>query len=83
MAKPLTSVQNFYKATLSIACGAGAGKIYVSILPTVSVGYLVFSPSNTSLREIIWYDSIGTDGNGTYVNVPTVGDRGLGGRIRR
>lgn len=76
----LNQLQNFYKATLSAAVSfTGAGKIYVSVLPTVFPGYLVISASNSTKREIIYYDTTGTDGNGNYVNVPNAGSRGMGG----
>lgn len=72
-------VQNFYKKTLQIACGAGAGNIYVGVKPTIANGYLVFSPSNTTLREIVKYTGTGTDATGDYVTIANASDRGLGG----
>lgn len=83
MTRALTLLQDFYKTTISLQTGAGAGKIYVGVLPTRSAGYLVISASNSVLREIIYYDSTGTDGTGPYVNVAAVGDRGLGGTTAR
>lgn len=75
----LDQLQNFYKQTLALACGAGAVKIYVSALPTPATGYLVISPTNSAKREIVFYDSTGTDGTGMYVNIPNTGSRGMGG----
>ena len=75
----LNQLQDFYKKTISVDCGAGAGNIYVSTKPTVSNGYLVISPTNTALREIIRYTGTGTDTTGDYVTVASVADRGLGG----
>lgn len=83
MTRALTLLQDFYKTTISLQTGAGAGKIYVGVLPTRSAGYLVISAANSVLREIIYYDSTGTDGTGPYVNVAAVGDRGLGGTTAR
>lgn len=78
---PLTQLQNFYKATLTIAIpnGTTIGNFYVSVAPTVSAGYLVLSASNSSKREIIYYNAIGSDANGPFVTVPNVGSRGMGG----
>ncbi len=70
--------QNFYKETVAVAWGAGAGNFYVSTKPTASVGYLVISPNNESLREIVKFTATGTDGTGDYVTI-TAENRGLGG----
>ena len=75
----LNQLQDFYKQTISVACGAGAVNIYVTTKPTVSNGYCVISPSNTSLREIVRYTGTGTDGTGDYITIADVADRGLGG----
>lgn len=75
----LNFLQDFFKKTIAVACGAGAGNIYVTTKPTVSNGYLVISPSNVTLREIIKYTGTGTDATGDYVTVAVAGDRGLGG----
>jgi len=79
MTKALSSLQNFYKSTLTYACDVGVTKIYVATLPSVSVGYAVINPASTTKREIIYYTAIGTDGVGNYLNVTSAGDRGLGG----
>jgi hypothetical protein len=74
-------LENFYKATITKACSAGATNIYVSTKPTPTNGILVISPGTESLREIIKYTGTGTDGDGDYVTVLADGDRGLGGTI--
>lgn len=75
----LNQLQDFYKQTIITPCGAGAGKIYVSALPVPVNGYLVISPSNQALREVVRYTGTGTDGSGAYVTIVNVSDRGLGG----
>lgn len=77
----LNQLQDFYKKTITVLTSTGAGNIYVSAKPTVANGYLVISPSNTSLREIVRYTGTGTDGTGDYVIVASAGDRGLGGTV--
>jgi hypothetical protein len=72
----LKTLQNFYKQTVSQTWETGTGTRYVSVKPTPSEGWLVVSPSNTSLREIVYYTSTGTDGTGDYV---VLSQRGLGG----
>ena len=69
-------IQNFYKQTVSQTWETGTGIRYLSLKPTPSTGWLVISPNNDSLREIIFYSSTGTDGTGDYVDVTT---RGVGG----
>lgn len=73
MAKTL---QNFYKATITLDWTIGTGNFYVSTKPTTSDGWLVVSPNNTSTREIVAYNATGTDGNGDYI---TITARGVGG----
>jgi hypothetical protein len=75
----ISELQNFYKEQIAIACNAGAGNIYVSTKPVPVNGFLVISPGSESLREIIKYTGTGTDGNGDYVTVANISDRGLGG----
>lgn len=70
------TLQNFYKATLLLDWTIGTGNFYVSVKPTISSGWLVISPNNSSIREIIKYTATGTDSNGDYV---TVSQRGVGG----
>jgi hypothetical protein len=73
-------VQNFYKQTITTPWAMGLGNFYVSQKPNVSVGFLVISPNSESLREIVEYSAVGTDGGGDYV---TVSARGLGGTIEQ
>jgi len=68
--------QNFYKQTVSVAWATGTGNRYVSVKPTPTAGWLVISPNNSTLREIIEYTNTGTDGGGDYV---VVSARGVGG----
>lgn len=70
------TIQNFYKETVSVAWTTGTGNFYVSAKPTPSAGWLVLSPNNVNLREIVEYTATGTDGTGDYV---TVSVRGVGG----
>jgi len=72
-------LQNFYKTKIKIACGAGTGNIYLDVKPTPINGILVISPGSEALREIIKYTGTGTDGNGDYVTIANIADRGLGG----
>lgn len=70
------TLQNFYKSTLSLDWSTGTGTFYVTTKPTIATGWLVISPNNSTIREIIKYTSTGTDANGDYVVVAT---RGVGG----
>jgi len=70
------TLQNFYKTTVSTAWTTGTGNRYVAALPTPTSGWLVVSPNNSSLREIVEYTAVGTDGGGTYI---TISNRGVGG----
>lgn len=72
----MTRLQNFYKTSLTTNISAAVGKIYVATLPTESFGWLVISPNNETLREIIHYTSKGTDGTGNYVNADERGCEG-------
>ena len=72
----LTSIQNFYKETVAQDFPLGTGNFYVSTKPTVTTGWLVISPASSTLREIIKYTAVGTDGTGDYI---TVSERGIGG----
>jgi hypothetical protein len=69
-------LQNFYKTIITTACGIGTGNIYVATLPTSTTGYLVINPKDTTKREIIEYNLIGTDVGGSYVYANV---RGVGG----
>jgi hypothetical protein len=70
------TLQNFYKSTLALDWTIGTGNFYVAVAPTQSTGWLVISPNNSTIREIIKYTATGTDSNGPYV---TVSVRGVGG----
>ena len=70
------TLQNFYKATITLDWTIGTGNFYVSTKPTTSDGWLVVSPNNTSTREIVAYNATGTDSNGDYI---TITARGVGG----
>lgn len=69
-------LQNFYKQTLLLDWTIGTGNFYVSAKPTISAGWLVISPNNSTIREIVKYTATGTDASGDYV---TVSQRGVGG----
>lgn len=73
MAKTL---QNFYKSTITIDWTIGTGNFYISQKPTVSNGWLVVSPNNSAIKEIVAYTATGTDANGDYI---TISQRGVGG----
>lgn len=77
----LVALQNFYKVSLTRRMATtGALNMYVSALPTtITEGWVVISPSNTSLREIVKFSSVGTDSLGVYLVIAAAGDRGLGG----
>ena len=69
-------IQNFFKTNISQDWSIGTGNFYVETKPTITDGWLVISPNNSGIREIIKYTSTGTDGNGDYV---VVSERGVGG----
>lgn len=72
----MKTLQNFFKTTIPTAWAAGTGNRYVTTLPTPTSGWLVVSPNNASLREIVRYTATGTDGGGNYI---TIAERGIGG----
>lgn len=72
----MKTLQNFFKTTIPTAWAAGTGNRYVTTLPTPTSGWLVTSPNNASLREIVRYTATGTDGGGNYI---TIAERGIGG----
>lgn len=74
-----TTLQNFYKATITKNWTATTGDFNVSVKPTTSSGWLVISANNTTLREIVFFSATGTNAYGDYVTISSVGDRGLGG----
>lgn len=69
-------IQNFYKSTILLDWTIGIGNFYVTSKPTITDGWLVVSPNNTALREIVKYTNTGTDANGDYI---TISERGVGG----
>lgn len=75
---PLKTLENFFRTTISVACGNATGKIYLVNLPTNAPGYLVISPGNSTKREIVEYNSKGTDVIGNYIFANT---RGIGGTL--
>jgi len=77
---PITTIENFYKETIRRKLTSIiAANIYVSALPVPTSGWLVISPNNESLREIIKYSAVGSDVNGTFVTVSLDVNRGVGG----
>lgn len=72
----ITIPENFYKETIAQDWPIGTGNFYVSVKPTKTSGRLTISPSSATLREIVTYTAVGTDGTGDYVTVST---RGVGG----
>jgi len=74
-----TIIQNFYKAIITRNWTATTGDFNVSVKPTSSSGWLVISPNNSTLREIIKYTATGTNAYGDYVTISNVSDRGIGG----
>jgi len=75
----MSTIQNFFKETITRNWTATTGDFNISTKPTVSSGYLTLSPNNTTLREIIRYTATGTNAFGDFVTVSVIGDRGLGG----
>jgi len=71
-----TTLQNFYKATVSRSWTASTGDFNVSVAPTVFPGWIVLSPNNATLREIVYYTETGTNAFGPFVRVT---QRGVGG----
>jgi hypothetical protein len=74
-----SSIQNFYKETITRNWTATTGDFNVSVKPTISSGYLVISPNNPTLREIVKYSATGTNLYGDFVTISNISDRGLGG----
>ena len=74
-----TTLQNFYKATITRNWTATTGDFNVSVKPTTSSGWLVISANNTTLREIVYFNGTGTNAYGDYVTIVNIADRGLGG----
>lgn len=74
-----TQIQNFYKATITRNWSSTTGDFNVSVAPTVSSGYVVVSPNNSTLREIVKYTATGTNSYGPFITVSNLADRGIGG----
>lgn len=72
----MKTLQNYFETKVAIDWAIGTGKRYVTTLPTPTSGWLVVSPNNSTLREIVAYDVVGTDGTGNFV---TLTARGVGG----
>ncbi len=71
--------QNFYKETIAQDWPIGTGNFYVTVKPTQTTGYLTLSPASSTLREIVYYSAVGTDGTGDYVTISDAEHRGMGG----
>lgn len=74
-----TTLQNFYKQTITKNWSATTGDFNVSTKPTVSSGIMVVSPNNSTLREIVRYSATGTNTYGDFITISNLIDRGLGG----
>jgi hypothetical protein len=72
----MKTLQNYFETKVAIDWAIGTGKRYVTTLPTPTSGWLVVSPNNSTLREIVAYNVVGTDGTGNFV---TLTERGVGG----
>ncbi len=70
--------QNFYRETIAQDWPTGTGNFYVSVKPVKTSGYITISPASTTLREIVYFSAVGTDGTGDYVTISS-GGRGIGG----
>ena len=69
------AMQDFFTTTLSSAITDGSQlTIYLNNVPTATEGYLVIDYSNSTKREIIFYNAVGAN----YVTCPSDG-RGQGG----
>lgn len=73
------TIQNFYKATITKNWTATTGDFNVSVKPVPTNGWLVVSPNNSTLREIVYYSATGTNAFGDFITISSIGDRGLGG----
>lgn len=76
---PQLKVQNFYSTALtSDIVGTGDTSFTVTIAPTYTSGFLVISPNNVSLREIVYFHNV--VGNTVSVRAE---NRGQGGTTAR
>jgi len=71
-------VQNFYADSLKANITASDTVIPLNSVPSVNEGYLVISPDNPVLREIIYYTSVNV-GAGTVTCPSAIAGRGQGG----
>lgn len=56
---PQLKVQNFYSTALtSDIVGTGDASFTVTVAPTFTSGFLVISPNNASLREIVYFHNV-------------------------
>ena len=56
---PQLKVQNFYSTVLtSDIVGTGDTSFNVTVAPAFTSGFLVISPNNTSLREIVYFHNV-------------------------
>jgi hypothetical protein len=74
-----TTLQNFYKTTITRNWTATTGDFNVAEAPVPTSGWIVVSPNNSTLREIVFYTAIGTNAYGPFITVSTLGGRGVGG----
>lgn len=75
----MSVLQNFYKTTITKNWTATTGDFNVSVAPTPTSGWLVVSPNNSTLREIVYYSAVGSNSFGPFITIANIGDRGLGG----
>lgn len=74
-----TQIQNFYESQITRNWTAATGDFNVSVLPSISEGIIVISPSSKTLREIVRFTATGTNAYGPYVRISNIAHRGLGG----
>jgi hypothetical protein len=77
----MSIIQNFYKAKLTRNWSATTGDFNVSVKPTSPNGWLVLSPNNPTLREIVRFTATGTNIYGDFVTIANLADRGVGGTV--
>lgn len=75
----MSVLENFYKQTITKNWTATTGDFNVSIAPVPTSGWLVVSPNNSTLREIVYYSAVGSNAFGPFITIANIGDRGLGG----
>ena len=75
----MSQIQNFYKAKITRNMSATTGDFNVSVKPVPTTGWLVLSPNNPTLREIVKYSATGTNIYGDFITISNLSDRGVGG----